>query len=154
MDDLSPIHHSTGTVAMNLQKSNLLLAFIVSAVLFLGCGSTGLANSVLVTGRISGFVWHDTNNNGIRELDELPLVDHPVQLQRIDEDAVGAMVAIVYTDEDGTFVFNNLEHGKYQVFADDGNYVLVDLSGVDASATVELPVSVKFHQIFLPMTVH
>jgi hypothetical protein len=131
----------------------LLLAFIVSAALFLGYSSTGLANSDLAMGRISGFVWHDTNNNGIRELDELPLVDHPVQLQRIDEDAVGAMVAIVYTGEDGTFVFNNLEYGKYQVFADDGDYVLVDLSDLDASANIVLPVSVKFHQIFLPMTV-
>jgi hypothetical protein len=148
------IQDLTGTVAMNLQKSGLLiLALIVSAGLFLTYGSAALANSDLATGRISGSVWQDSNNNAIRELDELPLVEHPVYLQRIGEEAVGTMVAVIYTDEDGTFVFNNLEHGQYQVFADDGDYVLVDVSGVNASATIELPVPVKFHQIFLPMTV-
>jgi hypothetical protein len=138
---------------MNLPKLSILLAFLVSVGLFLAYGSTALANSSLATGRISGSVWQDANNNGIHELGELLLVDHPVYLQRVDEEAVGAMVAVVYTDEDGTFVFNNLAHGTYQVYPDDGDYVLVDVSGVDASATIELPVPVKFHQIFLPMTV-
>lgn len=137
---------------MNLQKMSTLLALIVSVGLFLAYGSIALADSSLATGRISGSVWQDANNNGIYELGELFLADHPVYLQRIGEEAVGAMVAVVYTDEDGTFVFNNLEHGTYRVAPDDGDYVLVDVSGVNASATIELPVPVQFHRIFLPLT--
>lgn len=139
---------------MNLQKSTLLLvALIISAGLFFGLGSPVLANSDLATGSISGTVWQDTNNNGIREPNERPLVDHPVYLQRVGEEVVGTMVAVVYTDEDGTFVFKNLEQGQYRVYPDEGDFVLVDVNGVDASATIELPVPVTYHLLFLPITV-
>jgi hypothetical protein len=139
---------------MTLQKSRLfVLVVIVSVGLFFVCSSDVLASGELATGYVSGSVWQDRNNNGIRELEELPLVDYPVYLQRTGEEAVGAMAAVVYTDEEGTFVFTNLEQGIYQVYPEDGDYVVVDVNGVDASGTVELPVPVQFHQIFLPMTV-
>jgi hypothetical protein len=138
---------------MNLQKTKLiLLALIVSAGLFFGYGPA-LADSTLATGSVSGFVWGDNNKNGIRDANEWPLVNYPVYLQRVGEEVVGTMVAVVYTDETGAFVFRNLEQGQYQVFPDEGDYVLVDITGVDASATIELPVPVTHHLVFLPLTV-
>ena len=138
---------------MNLQKTKLiLLALIVSAGLFFGYGPA-LADSTLATGSVSGFVWGDNNKNGMRDADEWPLVNYPVYLQRVGEEVVGTMVAVVYTDETGAFVFKNLEQGQYQVFPDEGDYVLVDITGVDASATIELPVPVTHHLVFLPLTV-
>lgn len=139
---------------MNLHHSRLvLLALIVSAALFLGIGSAALANSDLANGSISGSVWQDANNNGIREPNEQPMAGYPVYLQRVGEEVVGTMVAVVETDEDGTFIFKNLEQGQYHVYPEEGDYVLVDVTGVDASATIELPMPVVYHLIFLPMTV-
>lgn len=113
-----------------------------------------LAEEDAATGYITGVVWQDINNNGIREPHELPLANHEVYLQRVGVEVSGAMVALVFTDADGVFVFENLEEGEYRVFPEGGAYSLVDVVGVNATATVDLPVPVQFHhQIFLPISV-
>jgi hypothetical protein len=138
---------------MNFQKTKLaILAFVVSISLFFSY-APAFADGDLATGSISGFVWGDNNKNGMRDANEWPLVNYPVYLQRVGAEVVGTMVGVVYTDETGAFVFRNLEEGQYQVFPDEGDYVLVDITGVDASATIELPVPVTHHLLFLPLAV-
>lgn len=133
------------------QSTLFFAAFIVASVCAFFGHSAAFAGSDLANGRISGVVWRDSNNNGIREPQELPLAGYPVYLQRVGEEVVGAMVAVVYSDENGAFVFENVEEGTYQVFPDEGDYVLTEVVGVNASATIELPVSVQRHQLYLPI---
>jgi len=109
------------------------------------------ANANLANGFVTGTVWRDTNRNGMMEPGELPLINHEVYLQRVDQEVNGAMVAVVFTDADGTFKFENLEFGSYQVFPDGGDYVLVEVQGVSATADIELPVVIQMsHFLFMP----
>lgn len=126
------------------------IALIVASVFAMAGFSSVEASGDLATGRISGSVWKDTNNNGIREPQEEALVGYPVYLQRTGEEVVGAMVAVAYSDEEGDFVFANLEEGYYNIFPEEGSYVLVEVVGVNASAVVELPVPVRQMKVFLP----
>jgi hypothetical protein len=134
--------------------SALMIAFILACFSAVSLErATAFAEYTLATGRISGTVWRDTNNNGIREPQELPLVGYPVYLQRVGAEVVGTMVAVVYTDENGVFVFDTLEEGQYQIFPEEGDYVLVEVVGMNGRATIDLPIPVYFHQLYLPMTV-
>lgn len=125
----------------------IVFAFIASLV-----PQAASANADLANGFINGVVWNDTNRNGIMEIGELPIANHEVYLQRVDGEVNGAMVAVVITAEDGTFTFANLEFGEYRVFPDGGDYVLVEVQGVSATANVELPIVVKakIFSIFVP----
>ncbi len=140
---------------MKTQKfaATFSIALIVASIFVLFGLSAVQASGDIATGRISGTVWQDSNNNGVREPQELALVGHMVYLQRTGEEVVGAMVAVVETDENGDFVFANLEEGQYNVFAEDGEYSLVEVVGVNASASIELSVPAKVMKIFLPLTV-
>ncbi len=84
----------------------------------------------------------------------MPLANHEVYLQRVDGEVNGAMVALVFTDADGAFKFENLEFGEYRVFPDGGDYVLVEVQGVSATANIELPVIIQMnHFIFIPTVI-
>lgn len=132
-----------------------VIFFAILVALIIGMApSAASANTDQANGLISGTVWNDTNHNGIMELNELPLAGHEVYLQRVDGDVNGAMVAVVYTDADGMFKFENLELGEYQVFADNGEYVLVQVQDVSATADVDLPVAIAMsYSIFVPTVI-
>lgn len=113
--------------------------------------SAASANIDQANGFISGTVWNDANHNGMREPNELPLANHEVYLQRVDGEVNGTMVAVVFTDADGIFKFENLEFGEYQVFPDNGDYVLVEVQEVNATDNVDLPVIIRMnHFVFMP----
>jgi hypothetical protein len=113
--------------------------------------SAASASTDLANGFITGTVWNDSNRNGVMEPTELPLANREVYLQRADGEVNGAMVAVVITDSEGMFKFENLEFGKYLVFPDGGDYVLVEVQGVSAHADIELPVVIQARfSIFVP----
>lgn len=140
---------------MNSRKNSNFVAIVIIAFVF--ALITGLApvaasaNADLANGFITGTVWNDINRNGIMEPNELPLAHHEVYLQRVDQEVNGAMVAVVLTDANGMFVFENLEFGEYQVFPDGGSHVLVEVQGVSATANIDLPVAIQMnHFVFMP----
>lgn len=139
-----------------MKISSILSKWLLSAMVAALMVATPLATfaaDVLNLGRISGIVWQDSNNNGIHEPQEQTLAGYPVYLQRTSSEVVGTMVAVVLTDTEGGFSFDNLEEGSYQIFTETGDYHLVEVMGVDASASVDLPVTTQMHKLFLPFTV-
>jgi len=64
--------------------------------------------NVIPAGSISGYVYADVNDNGIREDHELVLPNVPVTLE-------GPVNDTVTTDTDGRYVFANLPNGMYTV---------------------------------------
>ncbi len=68
-------------------------------------------DQVVETSSISGLAWLDENLNGIRELTEPLIAQIPVIL--IDEN--GNTVTSGITDENGTYIFNNVPTGNYIV---------------------------------------
>lgn len=60
---------------------------------------------------ISGMIWLDKNNNGIKDMEEETA---PVELQLIQD---GEIVKIVNTNSAGKYVFSGLTEGKYVVVA-------------------------------------
>ncbi|NOX60637.1 MAG: hypothetical protein GXP42_01610 [Chloroflexi bacterium] len=64
---------------------------------------------------IFGLVWEDVNENGIPDEGERPLADAVVTLHN----ARGKELAVVITDEDGRYLFANLEPGLYIVVESD-----------------------------------
>ena len=60
---------------------------------------------------ISGFVYHDQDNNGVR----LP-GDEPISAVRVElRDAQGTVVGVQVTDERGAYLFSGIPAGLYQV---------------------------------------
>ena len=130
---------------------NRWIVVLLVAMFLVATQSAAFASDDSSLGRLSGIVWRDSNNNNIHEPQEQTLSGYPVYLQRTDSEVVGAMVAVVYTDADGGFVFENLEEGSYRVFTETGMYYLVDVLGINASTVIDLPVT-QMHSIFLPFT--
>ncbi len=62
------------------------------------------------TGSISGYVYVDVNNNGIKDPVELSLPNVPVTV-------VGTVTRTVVTDADGCYLFDQLPAGTYSVHA-------------------------------------
>lgn len=140
-----------------INTSNAIAIVFIAIVFALIAGiapSTASANADLANGFITGTVWRDTNRNGMMDASELPLANHEVYLQRVDEEVNGAMVALVFTAADGTFKFENLEFGEYKVFPEGGDYVLIEVQGVSATANIELPVVIQMnHFVYIPAIV-
>ena len=59
---------------------------------------------------ISGYVWEDTNKNGIMDAEEAKISGVTVQLKKGD-----AVVSTTTTNASGNYLFNNLSIGNYQV---------------------------------------
>lgn len=93
------------------------------------------------TKRISGQVWEDKNNDGIKDEDEprmsgVEVILNDVSTNKIVRDENGEVIR-VKTAEDGTYTFANLPKGRYQViFAyDTGLYsaTIYHKEGVDST---------------------
>src|SRR5262245_40358917 len=52
---------------------------------------------------ISGCVYYDVNDNGIRDAGELPIANSTIELH----DSTGALVAVTTTDANGMYQFTN-----------------------------------------------
>jgi len=60
---------------------------------------------------LSGYVYHDRNDDGVRDPSEEPIVGVAIKLL----DAAGTVIDTVDTNDDGFYKFNNLDAGKYTV---------------------------------------
>jgi len=74
------------------------------------------------TGWLSGFVWSDDNNDGLKQSNEFGLPNVTVLLYSLDLDGgesntkgAGDPIAWTWTDWDGSYLFTNLAPGFYKV---------------------------------------
>ena len=77
--------------------------------------------------RIGNFVWRDTNNNGILDTGESPIISVKVNLYRDNgngtfDSTSDTVVATTITDGNGHYYFNNVLPGKYFVQVDPTNF--------------------------------
>lgn len=68
----------------------------------------------LIEAELSGFVYHDANNNGVKDLGEAGLVGIDVTLSGTDDNGVIANQT-VQTGGDGSFSFDDLRPGEYSL---------------------------------------
>ena len=71
------------------------------------------------TGEIKGMAWVDSNENGIRDMDEIPLPEAYVYMRREDGEPVRNYIGNTNarTDEDGNYSFSGLQPGiAYRVY--------------------------------------
>lgn len=84
--------------------------------------------------KISGVAWLDSNENGKRETNESKLANVTVKLINTSNENI---VSEVKTNNNGEYVFSNLENGKYMVIFefDTGKYMLAQyqVAGVDST---------------------
>ncbi|MEU4248569.1 SdrD B-like domain-containing protein [Amycolatopsis sp. NPDC026612] len=79
--------------------------------------------------RIGDFAWADTDGNGLQDAGEPGLAD----VKAVLKDADGKEVASVVTGPDGSYGFDGLEDGTYQVcFTADGRHPTAEDGGDDA----------------------
>ncbi|MFC5699817.1 SdrD B-like domain-containing protein [Cohnella faecalis] len=69
---------------------------------------------------VGDFVWHDSNDNGLRDVGETGIAGATVQLLDSDgdpvaADAYGQAISILSTGADGKYLFDHLLPGDYQV---------------------------------------
>jgi len=86
---------------------------------------------------ISGFVYHDVNNDGVFDTDEDPIEDVQVDLL----DASGEVIETKFTLADGSYKFTNLHRGVYSVVEhqpeefDDGKDTIGTIDGAPVGVT-------------------
>gem|GEM_PF-4627806 len=113
--------------------------------------------------RKEGIVWIDANNNGLFESNEQGVEDVTVYLidasgelrkdELVQKQLTGDTLAVVLTDEEGRYVFNNISAGQYQIifdmetskFAQEYEYKLADLNLPGIASTVDIE---GYSQIF------
>jgi hypothetical protein len=126
-----------------------LMGVLVAFILLLASANPMSAETETRLGTITGVVWFDYNRDGILDVDEPLMANHPVYLQGVGEDQPGALVARVMTDEAGNFTFANIEHGDYQIFVENGDSVEITLSHDRNSGNIKIAFTGQ--QIFLPL---
>ncbi|HEY6564130.1 MAG TPA: SdrD B-like domain-containing protein, partial [Pirellulaceae bacterium] len=84
---------------------------IENIVLFSGQAGVNYDFCELPPSMISGFVYHDRNDNGVRETGEEPIAGVVVELL----DDLGRVVATVMTNLDGSYKFGGIHAGTYML---------------------------------------
>jgi len=93
-------------------KSHLIILFFLIALAF---PFVSLADSSNSPASISGWVWNDWDEDGLRDPEEPLLQDVLIVLAN----AKGDILAHTYTDADGAYSFEGLDAGSYILFETD-----------------------------------
>lgn len=85
-------------------------------VLPTGVETNGTGNNFgeLEEGEISGFVWHDANNDGVRDVVEVGIGGVEITLAGTDDNGAITPMTIT-TNPDGSYSFGNLRPGEYTI---------------------------------------
>jgi protocatechuate 3,4-dioxygenase beta subunit len=96
-----------GQVVGSIETNDLITGIV------LGAGQNGVHYDFCEhpPAALSGFVYHDANNNGVRDAGETPIADVEVALVL----ASGTQVATTRTAADGSYQFTGLDAGQYSV---------------------------------------
>lgn len=97
-----------------MRKQLTLITFILIqlSLVFTPFLAEQAAASSPATGTVFGFIWLDSNGDGLYALNESPRIDVPVELKN----AAGELVQNTVTDEGGIFMFSKLQYGEYTVW--------------------------------------
>ncbi len=123
-----PIDNSDGTYTFSgLSAGN----YVVDIIDVNGCEVSCLEVEILERIMIGDFVWHDRNGNGIQEVGEEGIENVRVELYN-DMDM---LVDTRMTDEDGFYLFEDVEIGDYYLVFDVGSEYLLSplMVGLDES---------------------
>ena len=108
LDGTDTIGTPGGNASVNDQFSNLVLPT--------GTETVGINNNFgeLEEAELSGFVWHDADNDGIRDPGETGIGGVEVTLTGVDDQ--GAITPVtVTTNPDGSYTFDRLRPGEYVI---------------------------------------
>lgn len=108
LDGADTIGTQGGNSSVNDDFTNILLPT--------GAETNGTGNNFgeLEEVELSGFVWHDANNDGVRDASEVGIGGVEVSLSGTDD--VGAIAPVtVTTNPDGSYTFEGLRPGEYTI---------------------------------------
>lgn len=121
---------------MNRKLISIAILTALIATLILNTIATA---TVASSGRLSGMVWMDDNRNGIHEPFETGAGRLPLYLQPVSNgEVVGTGGLAVWTDENGTFNFENVAYGQYEIRLDSGESQTVTVSEVNSAPYIEI----------------
>jgi len=134
-----------GTVVPGSKTTDTITAITVPT----NSDLTGYLFGELASDSISGFVWHDTDNDGIKDLSETSGIPN-ITITLTGTDDLGAPVtAVTTTAADGSYTFSDLRPGTYRL--DEGVVAgyLAGLAEVGSGANIigsadNLPASPNF----------
>ncbi|MEJ7138505.1 VCBS domain-containing protein [Amphibiibacter pelophylacis] len=109
--------HQGSNTAVDSDVTNAQIGFTDDFTLKTGQSVEHIDAGIRPASSVSGSVWNDTNNDGIRQAGEAGIAGVTVDLR-----VAGTInsVATVTTDANGNYVFNNVKEGNYFVdFAED-----------------------------------
>jgi fimbrial isopeptide formation D2 family protein/uncharacterized repeat protein (TIGR01451 family) len=103
-----------GTDTIGTQGGDVSNDDLSNIVLPTGAETAGTDNNFgeLEEAELSGFVWHDADNDGVRDAGELGIGGVDVTLSGTDDNGVFAPVT-VSTNPDGSYSFDGLRPGQY-----------------------------------------
>ena len=133
---------------MSFTKITFTIIFI--AVQIILTSTAAFANTD--SGNIAGTVWMDENGNGVQELNETDTEMVIVYIQAEGSDVIEGNIV-----ENGTFAFNKVGYGRYNIWSEDmsGNATgiqVIELSEVSGTAVVSLGMApTQSFNVFLPM---
>ena len=84
----------------------------------LGNVSSNKLETSVISRSISGRVFMDNNENGIEDSSDTYYKDMSITLYKVDQDENLSKVDTTLTDENGKYVFKDLEKGNYKIRAD------------------------------------